>query len=270
MPNTALRIGMMAVALVAAAGCRSSRSPYVYTPSHGATPAVDSRRPVLMAPAPTAATTATLPPASLPSTGAPSSAKVQPATVAAKPTLAAPTLKAPVPSAPASAAEKGVAVYRLKCNDPVLIYLRGIPGVAGGEQEIQDVIDENGAITMPYINSVQAAGRTTSELEQMIQRMYIDQQIYRYITVNVVVPSRSYYVRGEVRQAGRFVLLNRVTILQAIAGAGGFTDFANPSSVEVVRGATRFRVDTTDLERHPERDMEIESGDVIIVNRSIF
>ena len=160
--------------------------------------------------------------------------------------------------------------YHLKAGDPIVIVLRGIPGVSGGEQQIEDVIDENGSINLPYVSAVQAGGKTSTELEQTIQKTYIDQQIYRYITVNVAVPGRSYYVRGEIRQPGRFQLLSRVTVVQAIAAAGGFTEFANPSKVEILRGNQRIRIDVAEFEKHPERDKEIESGDVIIVQRSFF
>ena len=156
-------------------------------------PSVDYSRPALMAPAPTLSV----------STASPAAA----AKPVAKP---APVLQAP---APVTAARKDSAAtstmssstaYRLKAGDPIVVYLRGIPGVPGGEQQIEDIIDENGAINLPYVGAIQAGGKTSTELEQTIQKTYIDQQIYRYITVNVVVPSRSYYVRGEIRQPGRF------------------------------------------------------------------
>ncbi|MFH0954137.1 MAG: polysaccharide biosynthesis/export family protein, partial [Verrucomicrobiota bacterium] len=176
------------------------------------------------------------------------------------------------PQAPASgtgmpAAKSPLTAYRLKPGDPLVIYLRGIPGQ---EQQIEDIVDESGVINMPYINVVQAGGRTTTELEQTIRKAYLDQQIYKYITVNVVVPARSYFVKGEVRQPGRFPLVSGMTIVQAIAGAGGFSEFADRGNVEVIRGTRRFRVNVRELEQHPERDRELEAGDVITVQRSFF
>jgi len=160
--------------------------------------------------------------------------------------------------------------YKLRPGDPVVVYLRGIPGVPGGEQQIQDVVDEDGAINLPYINELRVGGNTPTKAENLIRRAYIDQKIYKYITVNVVVPARSYYVRGEVRQPGRFPLMNDVTIIQALAAAGGFTEFANPKKVEILRGTKRIPLNLRDLERHPDRDISVKAGDVIIVNRSFF
>lgn len=192
---------------------------------------------------------------------------------AAKPSLKAPATATSVPALQAAVPQAGSSTdamaYRLRAGDPVIIYLRGMTG-AGPEQQYEDVIDENGQITLPYINTVQAGGLTASELERTVRDTYLERQIYKYITVNVVVPSRSYYVRGEVRQPGRYPLSSGVTIVQAIAAAGGFTEFANSSSVDVLRGDKKFRVDVKDFEKHPERDKAVEAGDVIIINRSFW
>jgi protein involved in polysaccharide export with SLBB domain len=253
-----LVLAVCVLALAGASGCRTrNRYSYVMPPASKPSPSADYSRPALMAPAPTLAVS--------------TSNSASAARPAAKPS--------PVLQAPASAEKKDSAatsvtslstVYRLKAGDPIVVYLRGIPGVPGGEQQNEDIIDENGSINMPYVGAIQAGGKTSTELEQAVQKAYIDQQIYKYVTVNVVVPARSYYVRGEIRQPGRFQLLARVTVVQAIAAAGGFTEFANPSKVEILRGNQRIRVDVSELEKHPERDKELESGDVIIVQRSFF
>ncbi len=161
-------------------------------------------------------------------------------------------------------------IYLLKVGDPVVIYLRSLPGVQGGEQSIEGIINENGDVNLPFIDTVHIAGCTTSEAEQKIRKIYLDGKIYKYITVSVVLPGRAYYVRGEVRTAGKFPLYGATTIVQAIATAGGFNEFANPGNVQVVRGEKKFRVNVEDLEKHPERDVELEPGDVIIVGRSIW
>lgn len=230
-------------ALAMAAGCSSTGSsmPPAYRYPPRGTPA-SATRPAAAAPA-----------------AAPRAAVAQPAPAAA------------APAARVSAAARAnatTAAYRLKPSDPVIITLRGIPNVP--EQQIEVQVDENGMINLPYINQVTAGGKTATEVEQAVQTAYVEQQIYKYITVNVVIPSRSYFVRGEVRTPGRFALISRVTIVQAIAAAGGFTEFANQSKVEVLRGTDKIRVNVRDLEEHPERDREIEAGDVIIVYRSVF
>jgi polysaccharide export outer membrane protein len=169
-------------------------------------------------------------------------------------------------SAPDIREVKDVTAYRMKPSDQIIIHLRSIPE----EQRIEDVIDENGNITLDFIGDVHAAGRTTTELEQAIQRAYLDQKIYRRITVNVVIPLQSYYVRGEVRQPGRYPLVSGVTIVKAIAAAGGYTEFANPKKVTIIREGQTFVRNVQELEETPEKDEEVEAGDVIVVPRGIW
>ncbi|HRZ13453.1 MAG TPA: polysaccharide biosynthesis/export family protein [Kiritimatiellia bacterium] len=170
----------------------------------------------------------------------------------------------------ATATQKPVRVYRMKVGDPIVIALRGIPGYPGGQQNIEGVLDENGCINLPFLNVVQASGKTPSELEREIRDRYINEGYYRDLGVNIIIPSQSYFVRGEVRGAGRFQLMGGTTILQAIASAGGYTEFANPRRVELLRGEQRFVVNMREIEKYPARDKELESGDVIIVPRSAF
>lgn len=226
--------------------------------SAAATPGTPVAAPAAAAPAKTSAK---------PALSVPPPAAKSPAAAAVPAARPSPVLSVP---APAAAGVGSDVVYRLKPGDPVVVYLRGVPGVPGGEQQIQDIVDENGNITLPYINDVRAGDRTATELEQSVRKAYLDQQIYKYITVNVVVPSQSYYVRGEVRQPGRFALVGEVTLVQAIAAAGGFTEFANPANVEILRGNDRIRVNVREMEIRPERDKPLQAGDVIIVNRSFL
>lgn len=158
----------------------------------------------------------------------------------------------------------------MKSGDPISIALRGIPGYAGGQQNIEGILDENGAINLPFLNIVQAGGKTASELEREIRSRYINEGYYRDLGVNIFIPSQSYFVRGEVRGPGRFQLTGGVTILQAIAASGGYTEFANARRVELLRGDQRSIVNMREIEKYPARDKELEAGDVIIVPRSAF
>jgi polysaccharide export outer membrane protein len=159
----------------------------------------------------------------------------------------------------------GGASYRLRSGDSVVIHLRTVQ-----LEQFEMVIDENGEVKLPHIGGIGAAGLTGSELENRIQKAYIDQKIFRYLTVNVLVPTRSYYVRGEVRAPGRYPLAGSVTVLRAIATAGGYTDFANTSDIRLTRGDQTTRLNGKDIERSPEKDIEVEAGDVIVVRRTWY
>jgi protein involved in polysaccharide export with SLBB domain len=177
------------------------------------------------------------------------------------------TVADPASSQPLASTETGVTFYRFKSGDPVVIHLRGI---YPKDEAVEDIIDEDGNVTIPLIGDIPAAGKSTSQLEADITRLYIEGGYYRSITVNVVMPSPFYFIRGEIRSPGRFPVVSGVTILQAIAAAGGYTEFANQRNVQLIRGKTTTTISMRDIERNPERDIRLESGDVIVVNRSIL
>ena len=156
--------------------------------------------------------------------------------------------------------------FTLREGDHVVVYLRGIPE----EQMIEDVVDEEGCITVPYLGRVKVQGMTTAQVEKMIRQEYITNQIYNDLAVNVVLPTKSFFVRGEVRKPGRFPLMGEMTLSRAIAAAGGYTEFANPKKIRIIRGQRTFYVNAREIERYPERDIPITPGDVIVVPRSIF
>ena len=155
--------------------------------------------------------------------------------------------------------------YRLRVGDSVIITLR-----AQEAEQLEMLIDENGNVMLPYIDAVQAAGLTSSELETRIQRTYVEKKIYKVITVNVFIPMRSYFVRGEVRQPGRFPITGPVTLVRAIATAGGLTDYADLKDVRLIRGDKQMKYNLKDIEANPEKDVPVETGDVIIVTRSFI
>lgn len=188
---------------------------------------------------------------------------------AAAPSAPAPAAVAPVasvapPAAPpaGSMSEGG---YLLKVGDGLQVFLRGIPS----PEVIEDVIDEAGMITLPFINEVQAAGLMASDLERTIRQTYLDQDIYRNITVNVVVPTRSYFIQGEIRAPGRYQIMSATRVSQAIAGAGGYTEFAS-GKVQIKRGGQIIKVirNARRLERTPDDDILLEPDDVVEVLRS--
>lgn len=157
--------------------------------------------------------------------------------------------------------------YKLKPLDPLYIRFNGVLD----QQFLEPVIDENGDINLLHIdNPVKAAGSTTSELEDTIEQLYINGGIYRTISVNVTMTAKVYYVQGEVFQPGQFPLSSGTTLLQAIAGARGYTSFANRKKVTISRQGKIYTYNLIALEKDPSQDIKIEAGDVIKVWQSRF
>lgn len=157
-------------------------------------------------------------------------------------------------------------MYVIQPGDPVIVVLRGIPR---GES-INEVVDAGGMITLTYIGDIKAAGLTSPQLERRIRDAYIAGKIYNDLTVNVSTPVQSYFMRGEVKRPSRYNLVSRTTLGQAIATAGGYTDYANIKKVKIVRDGQTYIYNMRDVEESPETDPEIRSGDVVIIERSMF
>lgn len=94
----------------------------------------------------------------------------------------------------------------------------------------------DGMITAPLVGDVQAAGRPPSQVAETLSK-----GLERFIQaprVSVVVSqanSARFYVVGQVTKPGEFPLSSRTTLLQGLALAGGFKDFAKTESIVIVR-----------------------------------
>lgn len=133
------------------------------------------------------------------------------------------------------------------------------PGMPGTWEQ---TIGQNGMISLPLGRSVQAAGKSTSELEKAIHDIYVP-ELYRRMTVVVNLENRFYWVKGEVRNPGQLKYLGSTTILNAITAAGDYTDFADRGHVRLVRDGKTYRVDNSDFET------PIYPGDTVIVDRRL-
>jgi polysaccharide export outer membrane protein len=94
----------------------------------------------------------------------------------------------------------------------------------------------DGMITVPLLGDLRAAGRTPGELADSLAqglKQYIE--IPR-VTVGVSqTNSARFYVIGQVTKSGEFLLSGHTTVLQGLALAGGFRDFAKTDSIVIVR-----------------------------------
>ena len=161
---------------------------------------------------------------------------------------------------------KTLGAYTLKPADPIYVRFSGVME----QRELSLVIDENGEIDLLHIEQpVVAAGLTTSELEDKIERLYIDGGIYKNVSVNVTMTAKAYYVQGEVNAPGQFQLISGTTLVQAIAGARGLTPFAS-KKVTVTRQGKIYTFSWKELEKNPSLDVKIEAGDVIKIWQSWY
>jgi polysaccharide biosynthesis/export protein len=134
--------------------------------------------------------------------------------------------KKPVPQAPGLNDE-----YHVAAGDKLRIEVYKDPQLS---QSVQ--VRPDGKITLPLVGDLEATSRTPIELRDTIATSLKEYVTNPTVTVIVVEALASkVYVMGEVTHPGTMELHGPTTILQALAMAGGFKEFANTKDVKVLR-----------------------------------
>lgn len=110
----------------------------------------------------------------------------------------------------------------------------------------------DGKISLPLAGELTASGKTAVEIQQQLTDLlqpYLKQPVITVIVKQI--NSLKISVLGEVRKPDVYKIKNRVTVLDAVAMAGGFTDLARPNRIVVLRktpaGPVRFVVNINQL-----------------------
>lgn len=180
------------------------------------------------------------------------------------PALAQGTTPAPVPSAPTN----GAAIasdYRLVVGDKLRIEVYREPQLS---QSLQ--IRPDGKITLPLADDIVAAGHTPTALRDSIVaalKEYITNPVVTVIVVETEPQTVS--VMGEVNNPGPQPVKGPLTVLEALAMAGGFKDFANTRNILIRRptptGVQTIRVNYRDAIRSDSKAVYLQPGDIVIV-----
>ena len=97
-------------------------------------------------------------------------------------------------------------------------------------------ISDTGVISLPLINSVDASGKTVSELETAIERAISARNLVREPSVSVqIVKYSPIYIIGEVQKPGEYTYSPNMTVLTALSTAGGPTFRADKDKVVITR-----------------------------------
>ena len=116
--------------------------------------------------------------------------------------------------------------YILGPNDRIRLKVYGEPDITG-EYEINSA----GQVSIPLAGHIKAAGATTPQLERAIKAA-LAKGIVRDPRVNVEIAQyRPYYILGEVKKSGEYPYRLGLTVMDAVASAGGFTYRANENKV---------------------------------------
>src|SRR5690606_5705789 len=127
-------------------------------------------------------------------------------------------------------------------------------------------VRSDGLVAIPLLGEQQLAGKLPSaaarELEQLLKPFVAEP----HVTVVIEESTVQVTVLGEVRETGRFALPPPARLIDAMAEAGGLTEFADETAVYVLRDGQRIRFDYVDILRgaqHVQR-FTLQSGDVVV------
>jgi polysaccharide export outer membrane protein len=158
--------------------------------------------------------------------------------------------------------------YVIGANDVLAINVWKEPDVSRSVP-----VRSDGKISLPLVGELQAGGQTPRQLEQEITKRLQSYISEPEVTV-MVTESKSQRVNilGMVARPGTYLLSGSTTVLDAIAMAGGFKDFAKRKSIYVLRASadgTQKRIPFNYKEvikgTNPEQNVKLLPGDTLVV-----
>jgi polysaccharide export outer membrane protein len=175
----------------------------------------------------------------------------------------------------ATEAISGLPTYRINPGDELEVHV-------WREEQLQRMVRvlPDGTFSFPLVGVVNAAGRTSVEIEQIITSALVNQYVegkVPNVTVAVRAPSGlQFSVIGKVKSTGTFTPGRYMTLLEALSFAGGTDEFANLDNIVIIRktsgGLITIRARLGDILKNRGGAEEtvrnvpmIESGDTVIV-----
>ena len=147
--------------------------------------------------------------------------------------------------------------YGLGSGDRLLVVVFRHPDLSG-----EFALDGEGYLALPLLGEIAAGGLTTRQLEQAIEAQLKAEDLLVNPSVGVQVATyRSFYILGEVGAPGSYAYQSGITVINAVALAGGYTPRADQSSVTIGRGGRRLAT---------RADTFVKPGDVLTIAERFF
>jgi polysaccharide export outer membrane protein len=134
------------------------------------------------------------------------------------------------------------------------------------------LVRTDGKISFPLLNDFPAAGLSPMELKYNIEKGLKAYVSHPVVTVHVRNPvSQKFYILGEVQRTGEYPLVKHLTVLQAFALAGGFTEWASKKEIILLRkeaGKDKIlRINYKNIVKGKDfsQNIQIQTDDTIIV-----
>ncbi|NNC38861.1 MAG: polysaccharide export protein [Hyphomonadaceae bacterium] len=150
--------------------------------------------------------------------------------------------------------------YVLGSGDQLRIIVFGEENLSG-----EFVVDSSGFISMPLIGEVAAGQKSIREFQRSVESKLLDGYLKDPRVSAEVLNFRPYYILGEVTTSGEYPFSNGLTVLNAVATAGGFTYRANTKVVYIKRAGEQNEV------QYPLTvSTAVQPGDTIRVAERLF
>jgi polysaccharide export outer membrane protein len=150
--------------------------------------------------------------------------------------------------------------YMLRPNDQLRVQVYNEPSISGDYQ-----VDGAGYISVPLAGRIRASGRTAGQLERAIVAA-LSRGMLKDPRVNVQVSNyAAFYIHGEVKKSGEYPYRPGLTVMDAVATAGGFTYRADES-----RAVVRRAGDNVDSVLPLDRTISVSPGDNIKIPERFF
>ena len=182
-------------------------------------------------------------------------------------TQAAPAAGSPENS-PKSAPGVNADTYVIGAEDVISVFVWKEPDMSKTVP-----VRPDGMISLPLIGEVKASGNTPVQLQgvlaEAMKKMISDPQV---TVVVEKIGSLNFNIVGEVNRPGYFPLTRRMTVLDAIAMAGGFKDFAKTKKIYVLRTGANgvqerlpFNYKDVIAGKNPQQNILLQPRDTIVV-----
>lgn len=159
--------------------------------------------------------------------------------------------------------------YRIAPMDTLSVSVFRMPDLSGDYQ-----VDLTGQISLPLIGEVPAANLTTAELDKELTSRFGQKYLENPdVSVGIKASARkNVTIDGAVKNAGAFPVSGPLSLMQAVALAGGASDDANLRRVAIFRQIDGKRqaaaFDLLDVRRGQSEDPAIYPGDIVVVDGS--
>ncbi len=169
------------------------------------------------------------------------------------------------PVAPAAAPAPAVSPvqsmdYLLGPADKVRVTVYGEPSLSG-----EFFVTGSGLMSLPLIGEIKAGGMTVGQFQQAVQKALSDGYLKDPRVSAEVLTFRPFYILGEVEKPGTYPYTSGLTVLNAVATAGGFTYRADKKNVWI-----KHNGETTENKSELTPSIVVAPGDTIRIGERFF